>query len=135
MTAVTTKVVLEGNFFKRNPGRTLRTNVRDMLDALSPVLEDEARSAIREHAGEMPESTGWTAAHTIGYTTSPKTGKRWGTWAAVGVPTAGMDARHAIRTKAAAASIERRWHPFRRIKSAVYRARPLLTADLTKGLE
>jgi autotransporter-associated beta strand protein len=62
-------------------------------------------------------------------------GGRWGTWAVVSANTAGMSAKDAIRTKAAAATIERRWHPFRNVKGAVYRARPLLTADLTKGLD
>ena len=56
-------------------------------------------------------------------------------WAAVGAVTSGMSAKDAIRTKAAAATIERRWGPYRRAKSAVYRSRALISADLTKGLE
>lgn len=135
MSNVTVKVELDGNFFKRDPGKTLRTNIRNMLDALAPVLDQEVESQIRSHAGDMPFFTGFTAAHVVGYTTSAKTGKRWGTWMAVGLPTTGMNRAEAIRTKAAAATIERRFHPFRSVKSAVYRARPLLTADLTKGLE
>jgi hypothetical protein len=43
-----------------------------------------------------------------------------------------MDRADAIRTKAAAASIERRWHPFRRVAAAGRRA---AKANLTKGLE
>jgi hypothetical protein len=46
-----------------------------------------------------------------------------------------MDAAQAKRTMAAAASVERRFHPFRNVKSGVYRARAVLTANLTKGIE
>ena len=46
-----------------------------------------------------------------------------------------MDRTNARRTKAAAVSIERRWHPFRRIKAGIYRSRPLINASITKGLE
>lgn len=131
---VQTKVELSGNFFTHQPGRTLYRNIGDMLDALSAEMEGIVRGEVLSHAGDMPRWTGWTAGHVSGYTTSPVTGKHWALWAAVGVPTTGMDRKQAIRTKAAAASIERRWHPFRRVKSAVYRSRALISADLAKGL-
>lgn len=129
-----TQVVLEGNFFKRDPGKTLRMNVRDMLDELAAWMEGEVGGAIASHAGDMPAYTGWTVRNTVGRTVS-YSGKRWGTWAVVSANTDGMSREDAIRTKAAAATIERRWHPYRQVKSAVYRARPLLTANLTEGLE
>jgi hypothetical protein len=132
MVAVTTKVTLEGNFFKRDPGKTLRQNVRDMNDELAAWMEREVRGQIASRP--MPYSVGWTAKHIVGRTES-YSGKRWGTWAVVSANTDGMSKEDAIRTKAAAATIERRWHPFRSVKSAVYRARPLITANLTKGLE
>ena len=118
--SVTTKVELSGNFFVRDPSKTLYRNIGDMLEAL---------------AGEMPGYSGWSYDHTVGYVKSGLTGKRWATWAAVGAVTAGMSKKDAIRTKAAAASIERRWHPYRRVKSAVYRSRSVLSADLARGLE
>jgi hypothetical protein len=133
-TQVTASFEARGPFFEKVPGQTLRQNVRDMLDRIADWMEDEVRSDIDSHAGSMPYSTGWSRDHTIGYTTSKKTGKRWGTWAAVGAVTAGMDKKTAIRTKAAAASIERRWHPYRKVKGGLYRSKPLLTADLAKGL-
>ena len=132
---VTTKIQLEGDFFRRDPGKTMRSNIRDMLDALSDWMETEVRSEVAAHEGAMPYYTGWTHDRVEGYTTSKRTGKRWGLWAAVGAVTAGMDTPKAIRTKAAAASIERRWHPYRRVKSGVYRSRPIITANLTEGLE
>lgn len=133
--AITTKVTLEGPFFTKDPGKTFYANLGDMLDKLAGEMEDQVRAQIGQHEGAMPFWTGWSRDHAIGYTTSAQTGKHWATWAAVGEVTAGMDAKHAIRTKAAAASIERRFHPYRNVKSGVYRARALITADLTRGLE
>ena len=131
---VTTKVTLDGNFFRHNPGKTFRQNVKDMLDELAPWMQSEVRGVIEAHAGSMPFYTGWSEERVEGRTHS-NAGKRWGTWAVVSSNTAGMSARDAIRTKAAAAGIERRWHPYRLVKSAVYRARPIIAADLSKGLE
>lgn len=131
---VQTTVVLEGPFFTRDPGKTFRQNVRDMNDALADWMDEQAESGVASHAGSMPNYTGWTAEHTVGRTHS-NSGNRWGTWAVVSANTAGMSAADAIRTKAAAASIERRWHIYRGVKAGVYRSRPLITANLTKGLE
>lgn len=132
---VTTKIELSGNFFTHDPGKTLYANIGTMLDALAPEMERAVRDDISAHAGSMPNYSGWSWAHTEGYTISPKTGKVWALWAAVAAVTAGMDAKDARRTKAAAASIERRWRPYRRVKSAVYRSRALISADLAKNLE
>lgn len=129
MVAVGAKVELDGNFFRRSPGKTLRSNVRDMLDGLAQEMEDAARKGIAPHS-----DTGWTLEHTFGYTRSDKTGKRWSTWAAVAALTTGMDEKAAKRTYAAASSIERRFHPFRNVKSAVYRARAVISADLAKDI-
>jgi hypothetical protein len=127
------QVTLDGPFFRRDPGKTFRQNVRDMLDVLSGEMEAFVRGEIAGHAGSMPGYSGWTWAHTIGRTENYM-GKRWGTWAVVSANTNQMSARDAIRTKAAAATIERRWHPYRKAKSAVYRSRALIRADLTEGI-
>jgi len=133
--AVTTRVTLSGNFFTHDPGKTLYQNIGAMLDGLASEMQGVVRADIASHAGEMPQYSGWTTAHVFGYTQSVRTGKLWATWAAVGAVTAGMSKNDAIRTKAAAARIERRWHPFRRVKSAVYRSRAVLSADLAKNLD
>ena len=131
---VTARFEASGPFFERQPGATLRQNVMRMLDEMAEWMEHETDSSIASHASQMPFYTGWTVAKNTGYTTSKKTGRRWTTYAAVGTVTAGMNAKDAIRTKAAAATIERRWHVWRNLKSGLYRARPLITADLAKGL-
>ena len=131
---VTSDVTLSGPFFTRDPGKTLRANTRDMMDALAAELEGEVRADIAGNAGSMPAYSGWSWAHTRGRTVS-RSGKRWGTWARVSAYTGDLAAKQAIRTKAAAVTIERRWHPYRKARRSVYRARALLRADLTKGLE
>jgi hypothetical protein len=133
--AVTAKVTLEGPFFTKNPGNTLYENLRDMLDKVAAELEGIVRRDMESNEAAMPFWTGWSRDHAIGYTTSGKTGKRWATWAAVGSVTAGMSAKDARRTKAAAATIEHRFHPYRHAKDAAYRTRALISADLAKGLE
>ena len=133
MVSLQAKVELSGNFFRRDPGKTLYANIGDMLERLASDLESQVAGAIRGYP--LPQSIGWTADHVKGYTTSPRTGKHWALWAAVGLPTTGMDRTVAIRTKAAGASVERRFHPFRQAKSAVYRSRSLISADLAKGLD
>lgn len=132
MTAVTSKVELSGNFFTHDPGKTLYTNIGEMLDALGPELRSTVRDDITAHAGQMPGYSGWSWAHTE---FKRSANKHWALWVAVTADTSGMSAKDAIRTKAAAATIERRWHPYRQVKSAVYRARALISADLTRGLE
>jgi hypothetical protein len=134
VTILTADVTLSGPFFTKDPGKTIRANVRDLMDQLAEQMEGDVRNAISANAGSMPAYTGWSRDHTVGRVHSVS-GKRWGTWARVSALTEGMGKADAIRTKAAAASIERRWHPYRKAKSNVYRARALITADLTKGLD
>lgn len=133
--SLTTKVTLEGDFFSRDPVKSYRQNIRDMLEALSVEMEEQVKSQIGSHQGEMPRWSGWTHDHTKGYVTGAMSGRRWQYWAAVAAYTSGMSKADAIRTKAAAVTIEKRWHPYRNVKSGVYRARALISADLAKGLE
>lgn len=130
---VTAKVELTGNFFVRDPGRTLRGNVRRMVESLAVELEKDVADEVASHAGSMPFYTGWTHDHIRGRAESVS-GKQWGAWAVVSAFTADLGAEQAIRTKAAAATIERRWHPWRKVKQAVYRARTVISADLTEGM-
>lgn len=130
---VTSKVELFGPLFHRDPAKTFRQNVREMLDALAEELEAMTQEDIASHESSMPGWTGWTLRNVVGRTESVS-GKRWGTWAVVSENTSGMSAKDAIRSKASASGIERRWHPFRRVKSAVYRSRAVIRADLSEGL-
>lgn len=127
------QITLEGDFFSRDPSKTFGANVRDMMDALAAEAEKSVRAEIVSRAGSMPYSTGWTA-RTIRGRTRSLTGKRWRVSAVISADTSGMSRRDAIRTKAAAASIEARWRPFRRTAAAMRRSRAVLAANLTKGM-
>lgn len=132
--SVQVHVELDGNFFHKDPAKTLYRNIRDLMDQLAEWGEGDVRSQIETHHRGMPNWTGWTLDHVKGRTSSLG-GKRWAVSAVVSANTAGMSAKDAIRTKAAAATIERRWHPFRRTAGRMRSARPLLSANLTKGIE
>lgn len=125
-------VDLSGPLFTRDPGLTVKGNIRRMMDGIA----QEGQTAVRAQIASLPlpYSTGWTVDHAIGRTTS-YAGKHWWLHAVISANTDGMDQRLAIRTKAAAASVERRFHPFRRVGSALKRSRAVLVANLTEGLE
>lgn len=125
---------LEGPFFAADPSKTVRGNIRDMMDALSAEMEKDVKAQISAAAGQMPGWSGWSLEHVVGRTAS-YSGKRWMVTAVVSENTNGMDAKTAIRTKAAGASIERRFHPFGRTSRAVRASRAVLAANLTKGIE
>jgi hypothetical protein len=127
-----TRVVIQrvdftGPFFTKDPAKTLRQNIADMMDRLAAEGERDVKQQISGY-------TGWTHSRVRGRTSSLG-GKRWAVTAVISTDTSGMSARDAIRTKAAAASIERRFHPFRRTSTALRRARAVVAANLTKGME
>lgn len=132
---ITARVDFTGGFFTKDPGKTIRGNIRrHLMPSLAAEMERDVRMQIQAHAGSMPQYTGHTRNRVIGRTES-LAGKGWGLTAVVSANTAGMGRTEAIRTKAAAAGIERRWHPFRRTTSAVRRSRAAISAHLTRGLE
>jgi hypothetical protein len=99
-------------------------------------LAEEGQSAVRDQISShtYKRSTGWTRDHAIGRTVS-YSGKPWWLTAVISANTDGMGRDDAIRTKAAAASVERRFHPFRRVATAMRRSRAVLAANLVEGLE
>lgn len=128
------RVDFGGPFFERDPAKTFRANVRDFMDAVATEGGKDVRSQIDAKRGAMPQSTGHTAAHVRGRTSS-LAGKRWMVTAVVSMDTRGMTRAQAIRTQAAASSVEERFHPFRRTTAAVRRGRAIQTANLLKGIE
>jgi hypothetical protein len=125
-------VDLTGPFFQKDPGLTVRGNIRKMVQGIAEEGEKAARGAI--DALPLPNSVGWTSAHTVGRAES-LSGKSWWLHAVISANTDGMNAKDAIRTKAAASSVEGRYHPYRRTASAIRRSRAVLSANLTAGIE
>lgn len=123
-----------GPFFTKNPGKTVRANIRDLMDSLARESEDQLKEAIGGLESSMKHPTGWTREHIVGRTSS-LTGSRWGLHMVISANTNHMTRHDAIRTKAAAAGIERRWHPFRKLASALRSSARIGRFDITKGLE
>ena len=126
-------VELQGDFFRKDVDKTFQGNVTDMLHALADWGEKNVKAEIASRSGQMPYYTGWTQEHTVGRVRS-YSGKKWYWNAVVSANTEGMNRTDAIRTKAAAAQMEKRFHMFRWVATASRRARPMVT-DLVKGLE
>ncbi len=129
-----TRVDFSGDFFERDPSKTVRSNIGDMLDALAEEGEADAQGQIAAAQGSMPFYTGHTLASIVGRRSS-NSGKRWGLNVVISANTSGDGASDAIRTKAAASSIERRFHPFRRTNTSLRNARAVLAANLTRNVE
>lgn len=129
------KLEYSGPFFEKDPGKTARQNVMDFLDRLAEYGAGRVQMAIAGKRGSMPYSTGHTRDRIVGRTRAElaRGGKRWTSTAVVSANTDGMSRKEAIRTLAAASSIEGRWRPF---KSTTYAmAAKARTVDLTKNLE
>jgi hypothetical protein len=131
---VRVRVELDGNFFRRDPRKTVKGNIRKMMEAMAPEAERLVQNQISGRAGSMPYYTGRTHDNIVGRAESVS-GKPWAATMVVSANTSGMSRGDAIRIKAAASGIERRWHPFRRVASALRRSRAVLAANLTEGLE
>lgn len=127
------RVDFTGPFFTGNPHKTFRANIRDFMDELASEGARDVRLQIEAKRGAMKQSTGFTAQHVRGRTSSLG-GKRWQVSAVVSMDTRGMTRAQAIRTQAAASSIEGRFHPFRRTTARMKRARPAQMARLLKGI-
>jgi hypothetical protein len=129
-----TKVTLDlsGPFFQRDPGKTVRGNIRRMMEGLAEEGQAAVRDQISSHV--YKRSTGWTRDHAIGRTQA-YSGKQWFLHAVISANTDGMSRDDAIRTKAAASSVERRFHPFRRVATAMRSAKAVLGANLVEGIE
>jgi hypothetical protein len=132
-------VDFRGPFFQRDPNKTFRANIRDMMDKLSEEAERDVRLQLEVGQGSrLPLGggvrPGRVSAHVVGRTKS-LAGKRWQVTAHVSVrPPAGATRPQAIKLMAAASLLESRLHPFRRTAGRVRRARAVISANLTKGL-
>lgn len=131
---VRVKVDLDGPFFRRDPRKTFRKNVREFMDEVAGLGEETVKGALRAGESGRQPLRAITPERVSGHVrgrTSSLTGKRWALTAVVSVDTSGRDRRQAIAIKAAAASIERRTGVFRKSTSAIRRAKTNLLKGLT----
>lgn len=129
MVRTTMKVTLDGRVF-RDPSGVIGRNIEDMLADVAGEMEREVKSQIRQRAGSMHHYTGATTGSVVGRVESVAH-RKWHRHAVVSAYTGGQVRLGAIRTKAAAATIEARWHPFKKVGAA---SRKILR-NMAKGLE
>ena len=134
--AVKVQVDLSGPFFQRDPAATFGENVRRMLDGIAQEGERAIQAALGAGTGRAPISLigDRVAQHVVGRTRS-LSGKRWAMTAVVSVNNSGWSPRQGVALMAAASTLERRFHPFRKTASQLRSARAVLAANLTRGIE
>lgn len=120
------EVDLTGPFFQRDPRKTVRGNIRQMLEGVAEEGERTVKSA-------SPVLTGAFRAGVKGRVRSLG-GKRWELTAVVSqthvYPWSGGGSKQYRGGKA-----EARYQPFKRTANALRRSRAVLAANLTEGLE
>jgi hypothetical protein len=134
--AVTT-IDLSGPFFKSDPVKTFRQNVRVLMDAVAAEGEQDVKAQLR--AGNSGRAAirrigDHTSDHVIGRTRS-LAGKRWALTAVVSVNNSGLSRAQGISLMAAASSVEGRVHAFRKTKNRIGRTRKTNLSELLKGIE
>jgi hypothetical protein len=130
---------LSGPFFKRDPAKTVRENIKNVLDEIAKLGERQVRALIAGKPGAR-----YVVDNVRGYTTSTR-GRRWELSVAVNLIPTG-DKATSVRNAAilygrrkgshgTTVGIEERWHPFRNTKNDIARSRAFVTANLTRGIE
>lgn len=122
-----TKVTLDlsGPFFKVDPKKAFRANARSMFEGLAQEGEQEVRAL-------WPVLTGAGRDGTIGRTSS-MTGRQW-TLSMVVSEQHAYPWPNAGSKEYRGGKVEARVHMFRRVTAGIRRAKAILTADLTKGM-
>lgn len=135
----------EGPFFKGDPARTFRQNVRLMMDRIA----EEGESAVLDNMGGGPEAL--AVRPYVRGRTSSLSGRRWAVSGTVSVETSGLAAKQAVRIMAIAAGrhkpvtstgrhigttlgVEGRTRVFRRVSTAMRRSRKANMDELLRGL-
>ena len=137
MARIRTSITFDGPFFAKDPRQTFRANVRAWMARVAELGESEGRSAFRAGEGRrrpISGGRGRVSDYVVGRVNS-RSGKRWEVTAIVSVNTSRLSAEDAIAVMAAAAEIERRSHPMRKMRSRVRRARQAIQGDLLRGLQ
>lgn len=133
-------VRLSGPFFEHDPRKTVRQNIRAMLEAVALEAQEDVRS-------NFPVLTGAGRAGVVGRVASLK-GKHWELHATISqqhvYPWARRSGatirsgRNVVANSANAAyrggKLERKLHMFSHAATSIRRAKAVINADLTAGL-
>lgn len=138
MTRITGKIELSGPFFRKDPAKVLKGNMREMLDDLG---QEVARSITAEmRAGEGRRRPvralgrgGRVSQRIVGGAGNPHTGKSYRYHAVVAPSLRGLSKKQAIALYAAAAQVEKQTRVVRRhVRAARFGSREM--RKLLKGL-
>lgn len=134
MTSITGRITLDGPFFSKNPGDTVRENIHAFLEGVAQDAETKVRDVLRAgEPGRAPVrelgADARVSQYVVGRVES-LVGKRWQLHAVVSPSRKGLSKRQAIALTAAASKIERRVHVFRQLRAAGRASRH----DFAKGL-
>lgn len=136
-TRVTTTITTDGPFFRRDPAKTFRQNVRTLMDAVVAEGERDIRAQLR--AGEATRkpmrgiSPERVSEHVKGRT-SNLAGRRWAVSGIVSVNNRGFTPKQGITLMAAASRLEQRTHAFRRTTTRIRRTRAANLDELLAGI-
>lgn len=137
LTSKVTTFDLEGPFFRTDPAKTFRQNVRSMMDALAVEGARDAVAQLQVTEGSrapLAYTTNQRVSWHVRGRTSSLAGKRWAVTAKVGPVSIGSR-REAMVLMAAASVLEGRLGVFRRTTSRLRKARAINAAELLKGLQ
>jgi hypothetical protein len=133
---IVTTIDMSGPFFTKDPKKTFRQNVRDMMDQLAEAGESDVKAQLQAGAGSRAVishgvSPDRVSEHVVGRTKSISM-KRWALTAVVSVNNIGLSRQGGIALMAAASRLESQTHAFR--KTAARARKVSKMNDLTKGL-
>lgn len=134
--SITGRITFSGKFFTvRDPGQTIKDNIRDYLLEIAREAEADVRAAMRagesgRRAVRLIERDARVSQYVRGRVQS-LSGRPWQYHAVVSPDRTGLSRPAAIALFAAASRIEGREHPFRNVRRATRRG----VRDLSRGLE
>lgn len=136
-TAAAATFDMSGPFFQVDPGKTMLENVHTMMTGIANEGAAMARTNLMAGSGRralVRLTDDRVADHVIGRTRS-LAGAEWQTAAVVQVSKEGLDRAAATSLMAAGSYVEGSTRGIRKATTQIRRARAILNANLTKGLE
>jgi hypothetical protein len=127
---------MSGPFFTKDPKKTFRQNVRDMMDQLAAAGESDVRAQMQAGEGSRKPLRGISPDRVSGHVrgrVDSLAGKRWALNAVVSVNNSRLSRQGGISLMAAASRVESETHAFRRTAARSRKVSKM--TDLMDGLE
>lgn len=137
MTKFVTTIDTKGPFFTKDVRKTLRANIKDLMNAIAAEGEADVVAQLRSGEGGRKPMRGIAPARVSGHVhgrTASLSGKPWQVTAVVSVNNSGFSRKQGITLMAAASKVEGQTHAFRRTTGRLRRSQKANTSELLKGL-